>query len=72
MSYAGETAYYGEDLIQSGVGGDLNSNGKVFYDTVFGGNLSFSDVDGIDVSTGATKTAAGIKEAIQNAIADER
>ncbi len=72
VSYAGETAYYGEDLIQSGVGGDLNSNGKVFYDTVFGGNLSFSDVDGIDVSTGATKTAAGIKEAIQNAIADER
>lgn len=69
LENAGETAGYGADLIASGSGGNLNSNAKTFYNKVLKGNLKWSDVSGIDTSTGATMTTKGIVGAIQEAIA---
>ena len=65
VSYAGETEYYGKDLIEVGLGGDLNSNAQIFHDAIFGGSLNLNDLDGIDTATGATKTAKGIITALQ-------
>ena len=68
LSYDGETAGFGKDLIEKGNGGRLNDKAQSFYDTVLNGSLSTSDVDGIDTSTGATKTTTGIVNAIKGAI----
>lgn len=68
LEYSGETDYYGADLIQGFSSEALNSNAKVFYDTVLNGQIAFSDVDGIDTATGATMTTTGIVDAMKSAI----
>ena len=68
LEYAGETAGFGKDLIESGSGGNLNEKAQAFHDQVLNGSLSTSDVDGIDTSTGATMTSNGIVNAIKGAI----
>ena len=66
VSYAGETAGFGKDLIE---GTSANEKQKSFYDTYLNASFNKSDVEGIDTSTGATITTKGIVEAIQKAIA---
>lgn len=68
LEYAGETAGYGKDLIESGTGGVLNDKAKAFYDQILNGSFATSDVEGIDTSTGATMTSKGIVNAIKGAI----
>ena len=68
LEHPGETAGFGEDLIKSGTGGSLNANAKTFYDKVLNSSFSVKDVEGIDTSTGATKTATGIMTAVKGAI----
>ena len=65
VSYAGETAGFGKDLIE---GTSANEKQKTFYDTVLNGEIAFNDVAGIDTSTGATITTKGIVSAINEAI----
>ncbi len=65
IDYSGETDGYGKALIE---GTSEDETAIAFYNQVLNGTMSFSDVDGVDVSTGATYTASGIIEAIQEAI----
>jgi len=71
LEYAGETDGYGKDLIENGEVPNDSSKADVasaFVEAVFGGNLSSSDIDDIDVSTGATKTSTGVINAIKGAL----
>ncbi|MCD8028831.1 MAG: RnfABCDGE type electron transport complex subunit D [Erysipelotrichaceae bacterium] len=71
LEYAGETDGYGKDLIENGEVPNDSSKADVasaFVEAVFGGNLSSSDIDDIEVSTGATKTSTGIINAIKGAL----
>ena len=72
LEYAGETAGFGKDLIESGTGGSLNEKAKAFHDKVLGGQFSVDEVSGIDTSTGATVTTKGIMSAIEEAIASTK
>ena len=69
LEYAGETEYYGANLITGKSSEALNSKAKTFYDQVLNSSFSVSEVDGIDTSTGATYTSTGIKDAIKKAVA---
>ena len=50
-------------------GNGMTDAAKAFYDTVLGGSMAVSDVDGIDTATGCTMTAKGILNAVKGAIA---
>ena len=65
---SGETEGYGANLIQGTSGSGLNDKATEFYNTVFGGQMTFDQVSGVDTATGATLTSKGIIEAIQTAI----
>ena len=69
LRYNGETLDYGKDLIEEGTGGALNDQAQVFHDTIFSGNLTSGDLDGIDTVTGATITADGIVEGLKKSFA---
>lgn len=68
LEHDGETADYGEDLIEKGSGGELKESAKTFYDKVLNSSFSASELDDIDVQTGATKTSEGIINAIKTAL----
>lgn len=70
--YAGETAGYGKDLIETGAGGVLEPTAQTFHDTVLGGSFAIDSIDGIDTVTGATKTAQGIIDAVNKAVAADQ
>lgn len=69
LSYDGETAGFGKDLIENGEGGSLAPAAKSFHDTVLGGSFDAGAISGIDTSTGATFTTKGIVDAINRAVA---
>ncbi len=72
LSYAGETEWYGKELIEDNVtaieGGTAAA--LVFVNTVLKSSIDFSAVKDVDTATGATKTSKGIIEAIEAAISE--
>ena len=68
IDYQGETRGYGRDLIEAGSGPMLNEKAQVFYDTILNGSFTKADLDGLDTTTGATKTTNGIINAIRGAL----
>ncbi len=65
LESAGETEYYGADLIK-GIG---SGKMKEFYDKFLNAEFTAADIEGVDTSTGATMTTKGIVSAIRQAIA---
>lgn len=65
LESAGETEYYGADLVK-GVG---QGKMKEFYDKFLANEFKTSDIEGVDTATGATMTTKGIVNAIKGAIA---
>jgi len=64
-----ETVDYGKDLIETGAGMELTANAQTFHDTIIKGTEITKDtLDGVDTSTGATKTAQGIVNALKGAL----
>ena len=68
VDYQGETRGYGRDLIETGSGSMLNQKAQVFYEKILNGSFTVQDLDGIDTTTGATKTTNGIVNAIRGAL----
>lgn len=68
VKYKGETPGFGEDLLLSGVGENLNANAKAFYDSVIKGTVTADQLEGIDTVTGATYTAKAVVNAIKGAL----
>lgn len=65
LEYAGETEYYGKDMIEGIASGKM----KEFHDKYLTKSFSFSEMDDVDTSTGATLTTKGIVSAVRQAIA---
>jgi len=65
LEYAGETEYFGLDLIEGKASGAM----KEFYDKFLTKEFTYEDVEGVDTKTGATLTTKGIVSAIRKAIA---
>lgn len=66
LEFSGETEYFGADLIK---GITSNEKQKAIYDKFLTKEFAYTDVDGVDTSTGATMTTKGIVSAIRKAIA---
>ncbi len=66
LEYAGETEYFGADLIQG-----LKTDGAAgdFYRNYLNAEFAFDAIDGVDTATGCTMTTKGIVTAIRKAIA---
>lgn len=65
LEYAGETEYFGKDMIEGIASGKM----KDFYDQYLTKSFSFDEIDDVDTATGATLTTKGIVSAIRQAIA---
>lgn len=66
LEYAGETEYFGLDLIKG-----LKTDGAAgeFYNKFMTNEFAVSDIDNVDTKTGCTMTVKGIVNAIRGAIA---
>ena len=65
LEFAGETEYYGKDMIEGIASGKMQE----FHDKFLANEFAASDIDGVDTATGATMTTKGIVSAIRQAIA---
>ncbi len=66
LEYAGETEYYGYELIK---GTDhASAKAKAFHDKYLAQPFAYEDIDGVDLKTGSTMTTKGIVIAIKQAI----
>ena len=65
LEFAGETEYYGKDMIEGITSGKMQE----FHDKVLAKEFTKADVEGVDTATGATMTTKGVLNAIKGAIA---
>lgn len=66
LEYAGETEYFGKDMIE---GHGMTDKATAFYNTYLAAEFATSAIDGVDTQTGSTMTTKGIVNAIKGAIA---